>query len=187
VLWFLVIFCLVVSVLSHWPVASDSHSHSRVPFTWFKQFDIIQKRREVSVRVPIVVWGISLSGRKETYVIWKWSQWVGRFPSGNPFVNMVLNVHRNHKAYQRRDIIWLSLRCHRQNGSCLKMGSDESHFNVSLIVRDKVTRLCPQTTTFFKRKDSREESSRGPSAYLTDRPNRPTSPSVGRGLWHTSR
>ena len=26
------------------------------------------------------------------------------------------------------------------------MGSDESHFNVSLIVRDKVTRQCPQTT-----------------------------------------
>ena len=28
------------------------------------------------------------------------------------------------------------------------MGSDESHFNVSLIVRDKVTRPCPHTTTF---------------------------------------
>ena len=28
------------------------------------------------------------------------------------------------------------------------MGSDESHFNVSLVVRDKVTRQCPQTTTF---------------------------------------
>ena len=28
------------------------------------------------------------------------------------------------------------------------MGSDESHFNVSLIVRDKVTRQCLQTTTF---------------------------------------
>ena len=27
-------------------------------------------------------------------------------------------------------------------------GSAESHFNVSLIVRDKVTRRCPQTTTF---------------------------------------
>ena len=26
------------------------------------------------------------------------------------------------------------------------MGSDESHFNVLLIVRDKVTRQCPQTT-----------------------------------------
>ena len=28
------------------------------------------------------------------------------------------------------------------------MSSDESYFNVSLIVRDKVTRQCPQTTTF---------------------------------------
>ena len=28
------------------------------------------------------------------------------------------------------------------------MGRDESPFNVSLIVRDKVTRQCPQTTTF---------------------------------------
>ena len=32
--------------------------------------------------------------------------------------------------------------------TCIKMGSDESHFNVSLIVRDKVTRPYPQTTTF---------------------------------------
>ena len=38
--------------------------------------------------------------------------------------------------------------CHHQNDSCIKMGSDESHFNVSLIVRDKVTRQCPQTVTF---------------------------------------
>ena len=37
---------------------------------------------------------------------------------------------------------------HHQNDSCVKMGSDESHFNVSLIVRDKVTRQCPQTTIF---------------------------------------
>ena len=28
------------------------------------------------------------------------------------------------------------------------MGSDESHVNVSLIVRGRVTRQCPQTTTF---------------------------------------
>ena len=32
--------------------------------------------------------------------------------------------------------------------TCIKMGSDESRFNFSLIVRDKVTRQCPQTTTF---------------------------------------
>ena len=48
----------------------------------------------------------------------------------------------------KREIIYLSLHCHHQNDSCIKMGSDESHFNVSLIVRDKVTGHCPQTTTF---------------------------------------
>ena len=47
------------------------------------------------------------------------------------------------------------LHCHRQNDSCIKMGSDESHFKVSFLVRDKVTRLCPQTTTFLNRKESR--------------------------------
>ena len=45
------------------------------------------------------------------------------------------------------EIKYLSLYRHHQNDSCIKVGSDESHFNVSLIVRDKVT-VCPQTTTF---------------------------------------
>ena len=30
----------------------------------------------------------------------------------------------------------------------LKQAANESHFNVLLIARDKVTRQCPQTTTF---------------------------------------
>ena len=47
-----------------------------------------------------------------------------------------------------REIICLSLHCHHQNEFCIKMGSDENHFNVSLTVRDKVTRQCPQTTIF---------------------------------------
>ena len=44
---------------------------------------------------------------------------------------------------------------------CIKMGSDESHFNVSLIVRDKVTRPYPQTTTF--------EETGEPKRYRTER------------------
>ena len=48
----------------------------------------------------------------------------------------------------KREIIYLSLHCHHQHDSCVTMGSDEGHFNVSLIVRDKVTRQCPKTTTF---------------------------------------
>ena len=31
-----------------------------------------------------------------------------------------------------REIIYLSLHCQHQNDSCIKMGSDESHFNVSV-------------------------------------------------------
>ena len=48
----------------------------------------------------------------------------------------------------KREIISLSLYCHHRNDFCIKMGSDESHFNVSLTVRDKDTRRYPQTTTF---------------------------------------
>ena len=32
----------------------------------------------------------------------------------------------------KREIIYLSLHCHPQNDSCIKMASDESHFNVSV-------------------------------------------------------
>ena len=60
--------------------------------------------------------------------------------------------------------------------ACIKMGSDESRFTVSLIVRDKVTRPCPQTTTFLKRKESlsgiEPRSFRLPAYRLTARPNR---------------
>ena len=51
------------------------------------------------------------------------------------------------------EVIYLSLHCYHQNDSCIKTGSDESHFNVSLIVRDKGTRQCPQTTTFEKKRE----------------------------------
>ena len=51
--------------------------------------------------------------------------------------------------------MYLSLHCHHQNDSCIKMGSDERRFKVSLIVRDKVTRQCPQTTTFEEKGEGR--------------------------------
>ena len=34
--------------------------------------------------------------------------------------------------WEKREIIYLSLHCHHQNDSYIKMGSDESHFNVSV-------------------------------------------------------
>ena len=41
-----------------------------------------------------------------------------------------------------------TLFCPHQNDSFTKMSSDESHFDVSLIVRGEVTGQCPQTTPF---------------------------------------
>ena len=32
----------------------------------------------------------------------------------------------------KKEIIYLSLHCHQQNDSGIKMGSDDSHFNVSV-------------------------------------------------------
>ena len=51
----------------------------------------------------------------------------------------------------KKEIIYLSLHCRHQNESCIEMGSDESHFNVSLMVRKKVTRQCLQTAAFEKK------------------------------------
>ena len=53
-----------------------------------------------------------------------------------------------------REII--SLHCYHQMGFCIEAGSDESHFNVSLIVRDKVTRQCPQTTTLEEKGEPKQ-------------------------------
>ena len=83
---------------------------------------------------------------------------------------MLLNIHRSHIwlirdrekvgkgvwSWGKREIIYLSLHCQHQNDFCIKMGSDESHFNMSLIVRDKVTRQCPQTTTFEEKGEPKQ-------------------------------
>ena len=50
---------------------------------------------------------------------------------------------------EKREIIYRSLQCHHQNDSCITMGSDESHFNVSLIVTDKVTKTVSTNQNMF--------------------------------------
>ena len=55
------------------------------------------------------------------------------------------------------------------------MISDESHFNVSLIVRDKVTRQCPETTIFEEKGEPKQFWTEVPLlTNLTARPNRLT-------------
>ena len=54
------------------------------------------------------------------------------------------------------------------------MGNDESHLNSSLtsVVRDKVTRQCPQTTIFEDKGEPKQIQTEVP--LLTARPNRLT-------------
>ena len=83
---------------------------------------------------------------------------------------MVLrDVEKEVSRWWKSGIRYLSLHCHHQNDSCIKMGSAESHFHVSLIViRDKVTRHSLQNHSLFEEKRAEAESSQGPSA---DQPN----------------
>ena len=77
-------------------------------------------------------------------------------------VNMVLNVHKTIRfirgrekgkrrgvwRWGKREIIYLARDCHHQNDFCIKIGSDGSHFNVSLSVRDKVTNTMSMIHNF---------------------------------------
>ena len=76
----------------------------------------------------------------------------------------MLNVHRNHKAYlgqgeggmevgEEGDYIpYLSLHSHHQNDSCIKMGSDESHFNVSVGSDGQSHKTVPTNHNLFEEK-----------------------------------
>ena len=74
--------------------------------------------------------------------------------------------------WREREIIYLSLHCHHQNDSCIKMGSDDSHFNVSLTVTDKVIRQCPKITALEEKGEQKRIRTKAP--LLTARPNRLT-------------
>ena len=64
------------------------------------------------------------------------------------------------------EIIYLSLHCHHQNDSCIKMGSDESLFNVSVGSVGQSHRTVSTTHTRFEEKrEPKRVSNRGPSAY----------------------
>ena len=64
------------------------------------------------------------------------------------------HTHKKRKEKKRGNFcllnIALTLRCRHQNDSCI------SHFNVSLSLRDKVTRRCPQTTTFELKREPKQ-------------------------------
>ena len=66
----------------------------------------------------------------------------------------------------KREIIYLSLQCHHQNDSCIKMGRGESHFNVSEGSDEQSHKTVSTNRNLFEEKGRAEAASnRGPSAY----------------------
>ena len=55
----------------------------------------------------------------------------------------------------KREIIYLSLHCHHQNDSCITMGSDESHFNVSVGSDGQSHKTVSIDHNVLKREESR--------------------------------
>ena len=65
-----------------------------------------------------------------------------------------------------REIIYLSLHCHHQNDFCIKVGSDESHFNVSVGSDGQSRRTVSTNHNLFEEKgEPKPVSNRGPSSY----------------------
>ena len=86
---------------------------------------------------------------------------------------MVFNVHRKPWGLLGTGggggggvIIYLSLHCHHQNDSCIKMGSDENHFNVSVGSDEQSHKTVSTKHKRFEGERRAEAvSNRGPSAY----------------------
>ena len=60
-------------------------------------------------------------------------------------------VDRDPRRWGKGETAYRYTQCHHHNDSCIKMGTDESHFNAALIVRVKVTIQCPPTTIFAEK------------------------------------
>ena len=54
-----------------------------------------------------------------------------------------------------REIIYQSQHCHHQNESCMKMGNEESHFNVSVGSDGQSHKTVSTNHNLLKRKESR--------------------------------
>ena len=75
-----------------------------------------------------------------------------------------------------RESIYLSLHCHHQNDSCVKVGSDESHFNVSVGSDGQSHKTVSTNHNLFEEKGEpkRCRTEVLPLTNLTARPNQLT-------------
>ena len=72
------------------------------------------------------------------------------------------------RRWGKREIIYLSLHCHHQNDTCIKVGSDVSHFNVSVGSDGQSHKVSTNHNLFEEKVEPKAVSNCGPSAYQPD-------------------
>ena len=75
-----------------------------------------------------------------------------------------------------------TLDCLHKNDTCIKLGSDESHFNVSLIVRGKVTKTVSINHNFRRERSEESRSGIEPTSFCFTRPYRWAKPAHAGSL-----
>ena len=65
---------------------------------------------------------------------------------------LITDGERGVWRWKEREIIYLSLHCHHQNDFCIRMGSDESHFNVSVANDGQSHKTVSTNHNLFERK-----------------------------------
>ena len=83
------------------------------------------------------------------------------------------NGGKGYRGGGKREIIYLSLQCHHQNDFCIKMGSDDSHFNVSVGSDGQSHKTVSTNHSLFEEKGEpkRYRTEVVPLTSLTTRPN----------------
>ena len=67
--------------------------------------------------------------------------------------------------WREREIVYLSLHCHHQNDFCIKVGSNENHFNVSVGSDGQSRKTVSTDHNFWRERSAKADLNRGPSAY----------------------
>ena len=66
-----------------------------------------------------------------------------------------------------RETIPNATHCQHEDDFCIKMGSDGSRFTVSIIVRDKVSRLSTNHSLFEEKREPKQNRAAVPLTRLT--------------------
>ena len=113
----------------------DSIDHIFSQFSWQILKSKLNTKCNITFQVRItqnlVLFG--LDSDKDGRGVWiHHSPWWSWCLTSTETIRLIRDGEKGAWRWGEREIIYLSLHCHHQNDSCIKMGSDESHFNVSV-------------------------------------------------------